>query len=102
MFPAQTLLIPLDADALAQLIRTVVRSELAIYVPPVPAPQLPEYLTRGETAKLYRISLVTLNEWDKNDLIPKKVKINGRVRYHRDEILASLNAIKHLKHKKKF
>lgn len=101
MFPQQTLLIPLDADTLAQMMRDAVRAELATYTPPAPKHDLPEYLTRIETAKLYRVSLVTLNLWDKQQIIPKKITVNGRVRYRRDEILATLSTTKQLKHKKK-
>lgn len=102
MFPQQTLLIPVDADTLAQMMRDAVRAELATYRPPAaPKEQLPEYLTRHETAKLYRISLVTLHEWDKAGTIPKKITVNGRVRYRRDEILATLETAKQFKHKKR-
>lgn len=101
MITSQTLLIPLDTDALSALMRDVVRAELAAYIPPAPKHDLPEYLTRIETAKLYRVSLVTLHEWDKAGTIPKKITVNGRVRYRRDEILATLETAKQLKHKKR-
>lgn len=97
----QTLLVPIDADTLAQMMRNAVRAELATYTPPTPKHNLPEYLTRHETAGLYRVSLVTLHEWDKAGTIPKKVTLNGRVRYRRDEVLATLETAKQFKHKKK-
>lgn len=103
MITSQTLLMPFDAEARAELksiFKEAVKEELANYIPPAPQ-TLPEFLTRQETADLYRISLVTLHEWDCNNLIPKKVKINGRVRYRRDEILATMDTAKQLKHKKK-
>lgn len=100
MFPQQTLLVPVDTDTLAQMMREAVRAELATYTPPTPAPQLPEYLTRHETAELFRISLVTLHEWDRAGTIPKKITVNGRIRYRRDEILATLDTAKMFKHKK--
>lgn len=101
MITSQTLLIPLDADTLARMMRDAVRAELSTYTPPAPKHDLPEYLTRHETAKLYRVSLVTLHEWDKAGTIPKKITVNGRVRYRRDEILATLETAKQLKHKKR-
>lgn len=101
MYPQQTLLISLDTDALSALMRDVVRTELSAYIPPAPKQALPEYLTRIETANLYRISLVTLNEWEKNGLMPKKITVNGRVRFRRDEILATLETVKQVKHKKR-
>lgn len=102
MFSQQTLLVSVDTDTLAKMMRDAVRAELSTYTPPPPSPKdvLPEYLTRHETAKLYRISLMTLYEWDKKRLIPQKVTLNGRVRYRRDEILATLETAKQLKHKK--
>lgn len=100
MFPQQTLLIPVDTDTLARMMREAVRAELATYTPPTPAAQLPEYLTRHETAKLYRISLVTLHEWDRAGTIPKKITVNGRIRYRRDEILNTIENAKKFKHKK--
>lgn len=98
----QALLIPIDADALASIIRDAVRSELANYTPPPPKQQLPEYLTRHEVAGLYRVSLTTLHDWERQGaIIPKRVKIGGRVRYKRDEVLATLNTAKQFKHKVK-
>jgi len=104
MIATQTLLMPFDAEARAELksiFKEAVKEELANFIPPVPQHNLPEYLTRIETAKLYRISLVTLNEWEKNGLMPKKITVNGRVRFRRDEILATLDTAKQLKHKKR-
>ena len=103
MITSQTLLMPFDAEARAELksiFKEAVKEELANYTPPVPKHGLPEYLTRHETAKLYRISLVTLHEWDKAGTIPKKITVNARIRYRRDEILATLETAKQLKHKK--
>ena len=98
----------LDADAQAKLraefknvLRETFKEEMANFTPPAPQHNHPEYLTRIETAKLYRISLVTLNEWEKNGLMPKKITVNGRVRFRRDEILATLETAKQLKHKKR-
>ncbi|NBB23276.1 MerR family transcriptional regulator [Runella sp. CRIBMP] len=45
--------------------------------------------------------MVTLNEWEKNGLMPKKITVNGRVRFRRDEILATLETVKQVKHKKR-
>lgn len=71
---------PFDAEARAELksiFKEAVKEELANFIPPAPKQDLPEYLTRIETAKLYRISLVTLNEWEKNGLMPKKISVNA-------------------------
>lgn len=100
MFSQSTLLVPVDADTLVQMMRDAVRAELATYTPPAPKKEFPEYLTRHETAALYRVSLVTLHEWDKAGTIPKKITVNGRVRYRRDEVLATLENANKFKHKR--
>ncbi|AYQ31087.1 AlpA family transcriptional regulator [Runella sp. SP2] len=103
MITSQTLLVPFDDEArtaLKFLIKEAVKEELATYTPPVPKEKLPEYLTRRETANLFRISLMTLYEWDKKRLIPQKVTVNGRVRYRRDEVLATLENANKFKHKR--
>ncbi|MCL9806940.1 helix-turn-helix domain-containing protein [Flavobacterium amniphilum] len=52
--------------------------------------QTDQLLTRLETAKLLSISLVTLWDWTKKDIIPA-YRIGNKVRYKRSEILKSLN-----------
>lgn len=102
MLTQQTnLLIPIDAPTLSELVRQAVRSELSAYVPPTPAPPLPEYLTRREVADLYRVSLTTLNEWTNSGFVPKTRKANGRILFKRDEVLATLDDVKSMKHKKR-
>ena len=79
-------------DQLTELVRVAVRSELANYTPPAPAgADLPDLLTRRETANYLRVSLTTLHEWAKDTddrpalLVPRQM--NGRVRYRRDDVL---------------
>ncbi|MCL9805861.1 helix-turn-helix domain-containing protein [Flavobacterium amniphilum] len=52
--------------------------------------QSEQLLTREETAKLLSVSLVTLWDWTKKDIIPA-YRIGNKVRYKRSEILKSLN-----------
>lgn len=47
-------------------------------------------LTRLETAKLLSVSLVTLWDWTKKDIIPA-YRIGNKVRYKKSEVLKSLN-----------
>ena len=75
--------------------RAVVRSELANYTPPAPVgSDLPELLTRKQTAAALQVSLSTLHEWAKDTsdrpavLIPQRM--GGRIRYHRADVLATL------------
>ena len=65
---------------------------MASYTPPAPAgAELPDLLTRRETAEYLRVSLTTLHEWAKDSddraalLVPQTVA--GRVRYRRDDVL---------------
>ncbi|MEG3656184.1 helix-turn-helix domain-containing protein [Arenibacter palladensis] len=44
-----------------------------------------EFLTRGETAKLLKISLVTIHEWNKKKILNPR-KIGNRTYYLRSEI----------------
>lgn len=46
-------------------------------------------LTREETAKMLSISLVSLWEWTRKDIIPA-YRIGGKVRYKKSEVLKSL------------
>ena len=52
--------------------------------------QTDQLLTREETAKLLSVSLVTLWDWTKKDLIPA-YRIGNKVRYKKSEVLKSLN-----------
>ena len=52
--------------------------------------QTDQLLTREETAKLLSVSLVTLWDWTKKDLIPA-YRIGNKVRYKKNEVLKSLN-----------
>ena len=49
-----------------------------------------ELLTREETAKMLKISLVTLHDWTKKDLIPA-YRIGNKIRFKKREVLGSLN-----------
>lgn len=87
--------ITVTPDQLAELVRGVVRTELANFTPPAPAGfDLPDLLTRRQTADTLQVSLTTLHDWatDTTDrpavLLP--VKINGRVRYRKTDVLAAL------------
>ena len=51
-----------------------------------------ELLTRDETAKLLKISLVTLHYWVKKDIIPA-YRIGNKVRFKRFEIMNALQSM---------
>ena len=46
-------------------------------------------LTRQETAKLLSVSLVTIWDWTKKDILPA-YRIGNKVRYNKSEILLAL------------
>ena len=52
--------------------------------------QTEQLLTREETAKLLSISLVTLWDWTKKDIIPA-YRIGNKIRYKKSEVLKSLH-----------
>lgn len=92
--------IPVTIDEMRQMWREDMRLEmkagLAEHLPTASQSQnLPDFLTRKEAAKLLRISLVTLHDWSRDiedrPAIIRPIKINGRVRYKRDEALALLD-----------
>jgi hypothetical protein len=97
--------IQITPDQLTELVRGTVRSELANYTPPAPEGlDLPDLLTRRQTAETLQVSLTTLHDWatDTDDrpavLIP--LKINGRVRYRKTDVLAALKQPRRFKHVK--
>jgi hypothetical protein len=91
--------IPVTIDEMRQMWREDMRSEMKAglieHKPHSESPNLPEFLTRKEAAQLFRISLVTLHDWsrDINDrpAIINPIRLNGRVRYKRDDVLALLD-----------
>ncbi|GAB2562424.1 DNA-binding protein [Spirosoma areae] len=97
--------IQITPDQLTELVRGAIRSELANYTPPAPeGSNLPELLTRRQTAETLQVSLTTLHDWatDTDDrpavLVP--LKINGRVRYQKTDVLAALKQPRRFKHQK--
>ena len=63
----------MTADQLSEMIRESLRDELQ-QLHPEPSAEIPNYLTRRETARRLRISLVTLSDWVNR----------GRIRAHKD------------------
>jgi excisionase family DNA binding protein len=57
-------------------------------------------LTREEAAKMLSVSLVTLWDWTRKDLIPA-YRIGNRVRYKKNEVLESLNKMNNFKNQSK-
>ena len=59
--------------------------------------QTDQLLTRDETAKLLSVSLVTLWDWTKKDIIPA-YRIGNKVRYKKGEVLNALQQMNKFNH----
>jgi hypothetical protein len=94
--------IQMTPDQLEQLVERAVQKRLDNYTPPAPiGADLPDLLTRKQTAETLQVSLTTLHEWAKDTddraavLVPRK--INGRVRYQRADVLNALKESRRFK-----
>lgn len=99
-----TIQINLTPEQLGQLFDERLNRALANFKPPVPeGMDLPDLLTRRQTAETLQVSLTTLHDWatDTDDrpavLVP--LKINGRVRYQKFDVLAALKQPRRFRHK---
>ena len=97
----EILLNGISFEQLQNSIQTIVSNEVqrAVELLTPPADTTPELLTRKQTAQILGISLVTLNEWTKNGIIPAK-RIGGSVRYEKQPVYDSLKDIKTLKYRR--
>ena len=50
-----------------------------------------ELLTMRETAQLLRVSRATVNRWTALDLIPKPIKIMGKLLFRKSELMQALD-----------
>ena len=62
-----------------------VRTELKEIVLNFQPKKQPEYLTRKEVAKILKVSLVTLTDWNKKGVL-KPYRLGNLIRYKREEI----------------
>ena len=91
---------PIPIDELKILFSEIVRNEIQKNNISTPPPQKEtEFITRQETAQILGISLPTLNEWTKQNIIPG-YRIASRVRYKRAEILDAVTKINTLKYRR--
>lgn len=89
--PKEIYLSGLTADQLSEMIRESLRDELQQFRPARPKSEA-KYLTRQETARRLRISLVTLTDWVNHGKICAH-KIGGRVLFRDSDVEAALNQI---------
>ncbi len=81
----------MTAEQLSEMIRESLRDELRQFRPVHLKPDT-KYLTRHETARRLRISLVTLTDWVNRGKICAH-KIGGRVLFRDCDVEAALNRI---------
>jgi excisionase family DNA binding protein len=77
---------------LANLIAQAVRQELKTLNRQVEPPSEPtkDLMTRKEVAKLFDISLVTIHEWCKSEIL-KPYKVGKRIYFKRVEVMEALS-----------
>jgi excisionase family DNA binding protein len=81
---------------LKESILSDVRTELKEIVLNFQPQMQPEYLTRKEVAKILKVSLVTLSDWNKKGVL-KPYRLGNLIRYKRvelDQALISINSKK--------
>jgi len=77
---------------LKESILSDVRAELQLIAQNFQPKKQPEYLTRKEVAKILKVSLVTLTDWNKKGVL-KPYRLGNLIRYKRSEVEESLIAI---------
>jgi len=81
-----TILIQLSTKDLQDLIRQAVRDEVSNLT----KDQDNTMLSRRQVAERFKISLVTLNQWDKNNVLPS-TKVGGRRVYRERDIQQAID-----------
>lgn len=76
-------------EELKESILIDVRAELQIIAQKFQPVKPVEYLTRKETAKLLKVSLVTLSDWNKKGIL-KPYRLGNLIRYKRTELEQAL------------
>jgi predicted DNA-binding transcriptional regulator AlpA len=51
-----------------------------------------ELLSRKQVAKMYNVSFVTLRDWEKNNIIPKPIRMGSRVYWRKADIINNINS----------
>ena len=77
---------------LKESILSDVRAELQVIAQNFQPKKQAEYLTRKEVAKILKVSLVTLSDWNKKGVL-KPYRLGNLIRYKTTEIEESLIAI---------
>lgn len=89
-----------NADDFKKEIITGVNDVLQSFVSSMQADENNKLLNRQQTADLLGVSLVTLWDWSRKDLIPA-YRIGNKVRYKKNEVLESLNKMNNFRNQSK-
>jgi len=97
----EIILLGITFEQLQNSFRSIVKNEVEQIIKNLPTSQepAPELITRKETALIYGISLVTLNEWTKTGIVPAQ-RIGTRIRYNRADVYNSLKDVETLKYRR--
>ncbi len=87
MIAKQLILSSINKDEFQHWIKTAIAEELKQKEASVEKPKGEELLTRKEVAKIFRTSLVTLRQWEKDGIIPKPLRKGSRVFFRKSDIL---------------
>lgn len=88
---------PISLKDFETLIKDCVKSALQNHIPV--SPKETEYITRQETAKILGISLPTLNDWSKWEILPS-YRIASRIRYKKAEVEAAVTKVQSIKYRR--
>lgn len=94
----QILLSPIPINDLIEEILKAFKNNTSLRGEEV-SPDLPELITRIQTAKELNISLVTLSDWTKKGIL-QSYNLSGKVYYKRSEIMQGLRKNKNMKYKR--
>lgn len=93
-------LVALEIDEFRKLVQEIIDESLVKLLPKekeeVNLDSITDLIPRLDVAKLFGVSLVTLDKWKMKGLIPRPIKQCSRVFYFKDDILKLLKDKKHL------
>ena len=80
----------IDKEELKHLIQSAIKEEIGNHNELAGGNEMEELLTREEVAEIYRTSLVTLRQWEKDGIIPKPIRKGSRVLFRKSDIMKDI------------
>jgi len=91
MDPTNLILTSIDKNEVRDWMQSVIREEVKKQLSAVAGQnEVAELLTREEVAKIYRTSLVSLRQWEKDGIIPAPIRKGSRVLFRKSDIIADI------------